>query len=261
MSKLLIANFARIKKNKLFYCLCAVCAVFALFTVINQISNKGGVDSAFRLFAVPIEAVAAVFISTFFGTEYSDGTIRNKLIIGHSRYSVYFANLITAIVCVTAMFVSFTVPVLTVGLPCLGLPDAETVRILVAGFVTLLAFCSLFTMISTVYSNKAGATAINIVLVFTLIIAGLVLSAYLMQPQYYAVQGAEGMEYVANPNYPTGVKRAILVFFSNASLAGQSVQFITALASPLWVMSVYSVVIFIICAVTGTLIFNGKNIK
>ena len=170
MSKLLIANFARIKKNKLFYCLCAVCAVFALFTVINQISNKRRRRQRIPFIRRSHRSGGRSIHKYVFGTEYSDGTIRNKLIIGHSRYSVYFANLITAIACVTAMFVSFTVPVLTVGLPCLGLPDAETVRILVAGYVTLLAFCSLFTMISTVYSNKAGATAVNIVLVFTLII-------------------------------------------------------------------------------------------
>ena len=42
---------------------------------------------------------AAVFIGVFVGTEYSDGTLRNKLIIGHSRSSIYISNLI---VCTTA---------------------------------------------------------------------------------------------------------------------------------------------------------------
>ena len=45
--------------------------------------------------------VAAVFISLFVGSEYSDGTIRNKLVVGHSRMRIYLANLIVcSIACV-----------------------------------------------------------------------------------------------------------------------------------------------------------------
>lgn len=33
-------------------------------------------------------------MSMFQGTEYSGGTIRNKLVVGHERYQVYLAALI-----------------------------------------------------------------------------------------------------------------------------------------------------------------------
>ena len=35
----------------------------------------------------------AMFTSLFIGTEYDYGTIRNKIIVGHSRTSIYFSNL------------------------------------------------------------------------------------------------------------------------------------------------------------------------
>ena len=97
MNRLLIANFARIKKNKLFWVLCGVMALMAIVMVVNAVSNRDTqIDGAMCAFAIPVEIAAAIFISIFFGTEYGDGTIRNKLIIGHDRRQIYFANLITA---------------------------------------------------------------------------------------------------------------------------------------------------------------------
>ena len=38
--------------------------------------------------------VIAVFVSLFFGTEYSDGTLRNKLIGGYTRGQIYVSQFI-----------------------------------------------------------------------------------------------------------------------------------------------------------------------
>ena len=42
--------------------------------------------------------ILAAGISLIVGAEYSDGTIRNKLIIGKTKAQIYFANLIASIV-------------------------------------------------------------------------------------------------------------------------------------------------------------------
>ena len=39
--------------------------------------------------------VMAAFCSMFIGTEFSDGTMRNKLIVGHRRREIYFTNFLT----------------------------------------------------------------------------------------------------------------------------------------------------------------------
>lgn len=43
-----------------------------------------------HILLVPI--VFSVFCSLFIGTEYSDGTIRNKIVVGHTRRAIYLAT-------------------------------------------------------------------------------------------------------------------------------------------------------------------------
>lgn len=50
------------------------------------------IDSAFFSVAIYIGIILSVFCSLFIRTEYSDGTIRNKLIVGQKRSAVYFAK-------------------------------------------------------------------------------------------------------------------------------------------------------------------------
>ena len=47
------------------------------------------------LFVLMSGVVLSAFCSLFVGAEYSDGTIRNKIAVGHSRAAVYLANLVT----------------------------------------------------------------------------------------------------------------------------------------------------------------------
>ena len=128
MNRLLIANFMRIKKNKLFWVLCGVMALVSLTMVVNLISNNATqIDGAANIFVIPAEIAAAIFISVFFGTEYGDGTIRNKLIAGHDRRQIYFANAIMSTVCAFAMFVSYMLPVMIFGFSFVGLPTGKTI--------------------------------------------------------------------------------------------------------------------------------------
>jgi hypothetical protein len=64
--------------------------------------------------------ILAISIARFIGTDYDDGTIRNKFIIGYTRSEIYAANLLTCCICSTLLFVSWAVGGLA-GIPYFGL--------------------------------------------------------------------------------------------------------------------------------------------
>lgn len=264
MNRLLIANFARIKKNKPFWVLCGVMALTAIVMVVNAVSNRDTqIDGAMCAFAIPVEIAAAIFISIFFGTEYGDGTIRNKLIIGHDRRQIYFANLITAAICLLAFAAAYMLPVVIFGFPLVALPTVQAVRMIAVGILTLFAFCSIYVMVSMIYPNKAGATVVNLVVAFLMLFAALIIFARLATPEFYPVHGLEPgeAEYVRNPSYISGAKRTVLQALLDLLPAGQAIQLLTGTESPLWALPLYSAGVCAVCTAVGAVVFYKKDIK
>ena len=104
MRKLLSANFARLGKDKVFWITAVAVFISSLVTIFNSSGSADlmissgypvTLDDYFFNHAPMMGLYYAVFISLFLGTEYSDGTIRNKLAVGHRRLDVYLANYMT----------------------------------------------------------------------------------------------------------------------------------------------------------------------
>lgn len=49
----------------------------------------------FFIYALFVPLMVSLLTALFIGTDYSDGTMRNKLIAGHVRRKIYVANLIS----------------------------------------------------------------------------------------------------------------------------------------------------------------------
>ena len=129
MSKLLSANFMRVKKNKPFW----GCIIFMLFLGVSlpiaqymqveelnqtrQEVYETVLDQQFFTFVMFIGLVASVFCGLFLGTEYSDRTIRNKVVVGHTRNGIYLANLITCMIAGLVMCLTFIISYCLVPIP------------------------------------------------------------------------------------------------------------------------------------------------
>ena len=107
--------------------------------------------------------------------------------IGHLRGKVSLVNLRTAISAALVMFVAYMIPVVAMGLPIFRTPamgGSQFVGMLFTSLVTIVAICSLHVMVSMIYSNKAGATVINLLLSFLLLVVALAVLGELTAPEF-----------------------------------------------------------------------------
>ena len=175
MSKLLSAGFIRLRKDKIFWiALIFMFGAGVFFPVMRYIDmQKSGyinnIDNGFFACALFIGVVMAVFCSLFIGTEYSDGTIRNKVVIGQKRTSIYLSNLIICALVSVVMCAAFFIAYLCIGIPLLGFFEMDIKQVLLftlAVFVLAIAFASIFTLISMLNHNKAITAVVCILLAF-----------------------------------------------------------------------------------------------
>lgn len=279
MNKLLAANFSRLFKNKVFWICCIFAFCYGVFMqTMNYLTSIASgevpqIDDLFFSFAIWTGILLSAFISLFLGTEYSDGTIRNKLVIGHRRHDIYLSNLTVcitagAVMCAINLVVSFAV-----GIPLMGGFDtgAELVFATCIGIlITAAAFASICTMISMLCQNKAAAAVINILLIFLLLFVSLYIRAWLEAPETVTTQsvvmgenGGSSMttEEVPNPVYLSGTARETCEFINDLLPTGQAVQFTNMEAENIPLLCSYSVVITAAAAGAGTLLFTKKDIR
>lgn len=276
MSNLLSANFMRLSKNKLFWVELALMFGFGMLLVLSQYQQhvKYGyeiaLDSILLGYSLPIGVVMAVFSSLFLGTEYSHGTIRNKLVAGHSRIGIYFSSLITNIVVSFLTCLSFLLAVTVVGIPLFGTTKAGlgvVLAMLLGTFLLAVAFSSIFTLISMACGNKAVVAVISILGVVFLLLMATMINAKLTAPEFYdSYVLSESMENtqtksIPNPEYLTGTKRTVYEFLYDFLPTGQSVQYSNMSAVHLWQMPLYSILTAVVTTVAGAAVFKRKDIK
>ena len=279
MIKLLSADFARLKKDKIFWISIIFMFCFGALIVLFQYKNLvqyGGeaevsLNNVFFAHTILIGILVAVFCSLFIGTEYSDGTIRNKLVVGHTRTAIYFSNLIVSIVASLLMCVSFTVSVSVIGIPLLGFVKADSLVILLmmlGCIVMTIAFCSICTVVSMLNQNKAIVAVVTIIGVFALLIVAIVINSKLNAPEFYdgytftdSVGNTTTEDTIPNPEFLRGTKRAVYEFLYDFIPTGQAMQYKEMSAIHLWQMPLYSLIITIVSTFAGVFFFRKKDLK
>lgn len=126
MTKLLSANFLRLKKNKVFWGGLILMAAWGIFMPVKlhmdaaEMNYADRVEDGFFACAMFVGIITAVFCSLFIGTEYNDGTMRNKIIVGGKRSAIYLAGAAVSCVAGLAMCAAYLLPYLCVGMPLMG---------------------------------------------------------------------------------------------------------------------------------------------
>jgi len=183
MYKLLNAGFTRLKKNRIFWSLIIITLVIASITLLNQYKEtvhyrETGfpIDHTEELlvdFTKIIGFFIAVFTSLFVGTEYSNGTIRNKIVIGHSRTSIYLSNLFISIVVGLLIELIYMLVVSIIAIPMFGkiqIPLSQFAFIIVDIIMIIIAYSSLFNLIGMICTDVTVSTVISILLTLVMLI-------------------------------------------------------------------------------------------
>ncbi len=276
MSRLLNAEFSRLWKNRFFYMLLLFMFAFGLVVQIFQYLDHTytGLDwqteTGFFAYSCVIGILQAAFISLFTGTEYSDGTIRNKLILGHSRGAIYLAGLIVNTAAGLLMCIAFMFGSLLTGLPLSGFftNDIRIILVMVlCTFFMTLSFTSLAHLTAMLCQSRAAAAVINLLCVFLLLFASVMIQARLQEPELYEYYYLNDTGEVSlsdpepNPGYLRGTKRQVYEFLDDFLPTGQSLALTQLEVENPLRLDLYSAAITIVSTGVGIFVFRRKDIK
>lgn len=277
MNRLLEANIVRLLKDKIFWICMIIMAVMAAF-ILNTCHRNGiemGVeprlDGGFFLEMQFIGVMIAAFCSMYVGTEYNDGTIRNKIVVGNKRSAIYLANFITVSIAGVFIELAYLLIFSAIGMPLFGVENTTWGDFgfgLLVSVMVVIAFSGIWTMLSMCIQNRTIVMAITIIGAFLLLFAAIYIFSSLSEPpvweSYYAPdQAGNIIEFPeeVNTQYVSGVKRDIYTFLFNLNPAGQGLQLARGMDTMNWWLPVYSLMIAIVSTVTGLAIFHKKDIK
>ncbi len=280
MRKLLSANFARLWKSRVFWVLEGFCfgfGVFAYSLVAYNTRNLGQgwleyeAHSYFYLLQIFIAVIIATFACFFIGTDYSDGTIRNKLIVGRSRVEIYLSFLLTTLAAALCFVSAYLLAVLLVGLPLAGSAvlthvQAQPWRLLGCGLM-MIEYAALFTMVSMLNSDKARNVVISLLLAVILIFSGMTAYGKLAAPEFtkIVVLQSDGStllkDGIPNPDYLTGSIRTVFAWLTAIVPTGSVMLSLDKNLTFDWRNPVCAAVLIVLFTILGIGMFKKKDIK
>lgn len=280
MRKLLRADFERLKVSKTFWLGLAVMLGICVYLLVDQYhmvrkyaEQAEMLESIAFSYAPLIGFFCAMIASMVLGADYNDGTIRNKLSVGHRRLDIYLSQLIICFVICAALQLVFIVPVLALGMPFtngFAISTGMAAAMFLLSFFTAMAYASICTAIAMGIQNRTAAVIAGIALIALLLFIASVLGGWLGQPEMSYdggfVLSADGIiqapELVQNPYYITGMERTVYQWIYDLLPTGQSLQIVNGMPGDYmarWPFT--SALVILLSSAIGYSIFKRKDIK
>ena len=267
MLKLLSANRIRLQKSKFFWIGLLVTIGYSVFLLIMNYIEKASyvgnsiVQINYYLLS-PLSIISffcPIFGSIFIGTEYSDGTMRNRLIVGHTRKNVYLANFMT--VCLVNIFITLisSVIVILLGIGMFGWHMINPMLFLLhylSGIMMLIAFAGFFTMVAMLIHNKTISTVISII---TFLVSYMI--AGVTRRLVFSFYNGESISDVFSFLSGDMVSQSALEFLYDFMPMGQCLQITSNTVFHPFRLPVYSAIFAVITVICGVLIFSKKDMK
>lgn len=277
MRKLLSANLRALAHSQIFWIELIGTVLFSGYVVfanyspeIQASASPLFVDDVFFNVYQLIGVMLAASISLIVGAEYSDGTIRNKLVVGHTRLSIYLSILLTQLLATLPVLAGHGVVSYALGRVLLGPCQMSAEQFLLAllfSVLNTLAFSAFFVAISMNCSNKAAASVAALLLVLAMTLGANTLGTKLLEPEMtydgvtITADGVKFGEEIKNPAYVPPEQRPVYEFFYDLLPIGQSIQIQQGDFARMARWPAFTTLFFLLSTVGGYVLFRRKDIK
>lgn len=276
MTKLFSASFCQLRKTVFFWLLLIASALFSVWLCfVNyapeiQATTPLSIERVFFTFHQMSCLLYAAFISLFLGTEYSDGVLRNKLIVGHKRIHIYITNLIVVSVVsllVVAIHAVFTLPLGHLLFTPFSIPASRVIYCILCIGLMSCVFSAICTAISMNCSNKAIAAVVSLLVMILLLYLGSFVVSRLAEPEttydgvIITMDGIQLGNKVSNPAYISGRIRTVFEWISDTLPTSQSIKLHGLDYSHFERWPFLSLGLYLIISVVGAVCFSRKDIR
>ncbi|MGN0701514.1 MAG: ATP-binding cassette domain-containing protein [Oscillospiraceae bacterium] len=196
--------------------------------------------------------------------------IRNKLIVGCSRFEIFFANLIT---CVAAAGIFFIVWAVSgcVGIAYFGIENIAfgvCLSKLAVGLFTVISVTAILSVLAQLISSRSIGAIAAVFTALALLLAGSFFYNSLTEPQttysYVIITAENGVEFgdeVPNPAYVGGAMRTVYEIMLRVIPMGQQILLADEPLEQPAFMIACSVGVTVITAAAGYLLFRKKDLR
>lgn len=280
MNNLLRAGMYRRLKDWLFWIVICVSLAVGIFFGLNFRTQMVFDD----FFVMPVFALLGVFIALSIGREYSDGTIRNKLIAGHTKGTIFLSELILNIIACSLIFVVYFGAFLCLAAHSLpAMPFGDAVIVVVGYYLLNISFAVIFTVVSCLIPSRAIGVVVCMLLFVAMMVGSTKIDFMLAQPEVTTIEHYDGNENLIdaeeqdNPAYIGGAARVILQTLDNTLPYGQLDTYLSYMMiythSPnpqavaagyegvLHSYPLYSLALIIVLSGVGLLVFRKRDFK
>lgn len=275
MTRLLRADFSRLWKSKSFIICLIIAALDAPAAIFSAyLNDKECVERLGSMIlsrGTDVMFIASIFTALYLGTDYSNGTLRNKLMIGHTRMGVYSANLITVMagsfMCAAANWLAMLAAGLIMG-GSFGMSTEEFLKCTAVYVCAFAALCAVNTLIGMLLAVKSS----TVVVILTLMLGTMMISASLTAllgrktgggTVNVVLGGSEDMFADENSDfYVKGTRRMVYNLINNIMPCGPMYR-ISGGTMPEdgGMLPVYSLGVTAVSTALGSVVFRRKDLK
>lgn len=257
MIRLLRADCFRMFRSKWFWLSLGSMLIMSVAFIFMQYTAMDYTVPLSRVIFLPLSfygVVIAALVSLFVGQDFIEGFVRNKIVAGRDRHSVYFSNLMMS--WIACIIIYFTITLFTF---VIGRNYFETdvtlvcfLQYLCLGLGMCLAYGSIYCTVTMLSRNGITAVVLCMGMSFFMLFACLHTNQIMVQPEY--------KEGVLNPAYVDGMKKTVYAFLHDFNPSGQAAQLSAMhIFQPIrWLLCDF---IWIVAAGVGSILFRHADIR